>query len=79
MNSNDFLLAAPEILVFLMACVIMCWDVFLREDRRGIIHMLAMVTLIFAAIITLRGGGVAMEGPDGVTAFNGHFIRDSMG
>ena len=57
MNSTDFLLAAPEILVMVMACVIMCVDVFLREERRGIIHLLGMLTLILAAIITLRPCG----------------------
>ncbi len=56
MNGAQMLLAAPEFWVLVMACVIMVVDLFLREERRGIIHMLAMVTVIFAAIITLRGG-----------------------
>ena len=52
MNSAQMLLAAPEFWVLVMACVIMIVDLFLREERRGIIHMLAMLTVIFAAIIT---------------------------
>ena len=53
MNSTNILLAAPEFWVLTMACVILIVDLFLREERRGIIHMLAIMTLVFAAIITL--------------------------
>ncbi len=55
MNSTNMLLAAPEFWVLIMACVILIVDLFLSKERRGIIHMLAMMTLVFAAIITLRG------------------------
>ena len=51
---NDLLLIAPELWILTMTCVIMFVDLFLKEERRGIIHMLAIATLIFAAIITLR-------------------------
>ena len=78
MNSAQLLLAAPEFWVLVMACVIMVVDVFLRESRRGIIHMLAMVTVIFAAIITLRGDYL-VEGVSSVIAFKGSFVRDPMG
>lgn len=77
MNSN-MLQAAPELWVLTMACVILIADLFLREERRGIIHLLAVVTLVFAAIITLRGE----EGATGMRvalAFDGAFIRDQMG
>jgi NADH-quinone oxidoreductase subunit N len=72
------LLAAPEFWVLVMACVILIVDLFLSEERRGIIHMLAMITLVFAAIIIARGdyGSVSQQS---ATAFNGAFIRDSMG
>jgi NADH-quinone oxidoreductase subunit N len=72
------LLAAPELLVLIMACVILCVDLFLREERRGIIHLLALITLVFAAIITLRADYLG-EGLRSVFAFNGSFIRDPMG
>lgn len=74
----NFLLAASEIWVLSMACFILVADLFLRPERKGIIHMLAMLTLIFAAIITLRGdyeAGGQLTGQ----AFNGAFIRDAMG
>ena len=78
MNGAQMLLAAPEFWVLVMTCVIMIVDLFLREERRGIIHMLAMLTVIFAAIITLRGDYHA-DGVWALTAFNETFIRDPMG
>ena len=78
MNGAQMLLAAPEFWVLVMACMVMVVDLFLREERRGIIHMLAMLTVIFAAIITLRGGYL-LDGSQLATAFEGHFIRDRMG
>ena len=78
MNGAQMLLAAPEFWVLVMACVIMLVDLFLREERRGIIHMLAILTLVFAGIITLRGDYL-VDGITTVTAFNGAFVRDSMG
>lgn len=74
MTQMDFLLIAPELWVLTMTCVILVADMFIKEERRGIIHMLAMITLVFAAIITLRGDYGATA-----TAFNGTFIRDQMG
>ena len=78
MNGAQMLLAAPEFWVLVMACVIMIVDLFLSEQRRGIIHMLAMVTVIFAAIITLRADYL-VDGIQSVTIFKGSFIRDPMG
>ncbi len=78
MNTTNMLLAAPEFWVLIMACVILIADLFIREERRGIIHMMAMITLVFAAIITVRGDYLS-EGLRSATAFNGSFIRDPMG
>jgi len=74
----DFLLIAPELWVVTMTCVILFVDMYIREERRAIIHLLAMVTLVFAAIITLR----IDYGPDrtvAALAFDGAFVRDQMG
>jgi len=78
MNNSKMLLAAPELWVLVMACVILVVDLFLREERRGIIQLLALGTLVFAAIITLRADYLA-DGLRSATAFNGSFIRDPMG
>jgi len=78
MNSANMLLAAPEFWVLTMACVILIVDLFLSKERRGIIHMLAMLTLVFAAIMTLRSD-YASDGARSALAFSGSFIRDQMG
>ena len=78
MNGTQMLLAAPEFWVLIMACVIMLVDLFITAQRRGIIHMLAMLTVIFAAIITMRGDYL-VNGITSVTIFEGQFIRDPMG
>ena len=78
MNGAQMLLAAPEFWVLIMACVIMTVDLFIKEQRRGILHLLAMLTVIFAAIITLRGDYL-VDGVQSVTAFKDSFIRDPMG
>lgn len=77
MNMMQFMLAAPEFWILLMACVVMCADVFIEEKRRGILHMLAMLTLLFAAIITMRADYHA-DGVWAVTAFSDTFVRDPM-
>jgi NADH-quinone oxidoreductase subunit N len=78
MNAKEILLAAPELWVLFMACVIPCVDVFLKEERRGLIHFLAIVTLVFAGILTWDQDYHA-NGMWTMTAFNDTFIRDAMG
>jgi NADH-quinone oxidoreductase subunit N len=78
MNTTNMLLAAPEFWVLAMACIILVVDLFLSAERRGIIHMLAMITLVFAAIITVRADYLS-DGLRSVTTFNGSYIRDPMG
>ena len=78
MNNSNMLLAAPELWVLVMACVILVVDLFLSEERRGIIQLLALGTLVFAAIITLRAEYL-VDGVRSAVAFNGSFIRDPMG
>jgi NADH-quinone oxidoreductase subunit N len=78
MNTMNMLLAAPEFWVLSMACLILVVDLFISKDRRGIIHMLAMITLIFAAIITVRSDYQSV-GLRSAYSFNGSFVRDSMG
>jgi len=74
---EQMLIAAPELWVLLMACGVMIVDVFTPRERRGIIHLFAILTLMFAAIITLRGD-YHSDGVWAVTAFSDTFIRDPM-
>ena len=68
----------PEILVLVMTCVILIADLYISAQRRGLIHLLSLATLIFAAIATLRlhQNGEAIET---IRLLNGTFVRDQMG
>ena len=76
MTRMDLLLIAPELWVLTMTCVILFVDMYIKEERRAIVHLLGMVTLVFAAIITLR---IDYSESATALAFNGTFIRDQMG
>jgi NADH-quinone oxidoreductase subunit N len=48
----DFMLAAPEIFVLGMACLILVVDVFLAERNRAVSYYLSQATLLGAALLT---------------------------
>jgi len=76
MSLSELQLALPEILVATVACVVLLADLFVTEKRRGLTHTLALVGLVFAAIVTLR-----LMVPPGETlmAFGDTFVRDRFG
>ncbi|MEM7054317.1 MAG: NADH:ubiquinone oxidoreductase subunit N, partial [Pseudomonadota bacterium] len=76
MTIAELQLALPEILIAVMACVILIADLFISDKRRGLTHALALITLAFAVIITLR-----MLWPVGTSelAFYDTFVRDRFG
>ncbi|MBB5015200.1 NADH-quinone oxidoreductase subunit NuoN [Rehaibacterium terrae] len=74
-TSADFLLLAPELLLLGATCAILLLDLFLSDQRRGLVHFLAIFTLIATGILTFRQGGAGAL-PD-ATAFGGMFIRDT--
>jgi len=78
MNWQDLQIVAPELFVLLMACGLLILDLFLSEQRRGILHLVSVLTMALAAIITLRGHP-ALEQTGAVMAFADTFIRDGMG
>lgn len=72
----DLQLALPEIFVLTMACVVLLADLFISDARRGLTHLLATLTLVFAAILTAR----LMMAPGEVAyAFSDTFVRDRFG
>jgi len=73
MMLTDLQLAFPEIFVATMACVVLVADLFVTEKRRGLTHTLALLVLVFAAIITLR---VMVPAGESVLAFSETFVRD---
>ncbi|MBE9550322.1 MAG: NADH-quinone oxidoreductase subunit NuoN [Proteobacteria bacterium] len=78
MNWQDLQIVAPELFVLLMACGLLILDLFLSEQRRGILHLVSVLTMALAAIITLRGHP-ALEQTGAVMAFADTFVRDGMG
>jgi NADH-quinone oxidoreductase subunit N len=70
---SNFQLAAPEIFVFSMACVILIVDLFLTEARRGVSYWLAQATLIGAAVLTVKGMPAAPA-----YAFQHMFVADGL-
>ena len=76
MTVTDLQLALPEIFVLTAACVILLADLFISDERRGLTHMLALIALVFALILTLRG----MMAPGEIAfAFSDSFVRDRFG
>jgi len=73
---SELELALPEIFVAAMACVVLVADLFVTEQRRGLTHTLALLVLVFAAIITLR---VMVPAGESVLAFSETFVRDRFG
>ncbi len=76
MTISELQLALPEIFVLSMACVVLLADLFISDERRGLTHMLALVTLVFATILTLR---LMLPSGEVEYAFADTFIRDRFG
>ncbi|MDX1571580.1 MAG: hypothetical protein R3200_13950, partial [Xanthomonadales bacterium] len=68
----------PEMIVAGMASAILILDLYIREQRRGLVHFLSLVTLVFAAIATLRLHEDAAS-IEAVRVLEGTFVRDQMG
>lgn len=76
MTSLELNLALPEIFVATMACVVLLTDAFISSERRGFTHLLAVITLVFAGILSLR---LMMPPGEVLYAFNETFMRDRFG
>ncbi|MGB0514685.1 MAG: NADH-quinone oxidoreductase subunit N, partial [Wenzhouxiangellaceae bacterium] len=76
MSLPELQLALPEIIVAAMACVVLIADLYVSEQRRGLTHSLAIVTLLFAIIVTLRG---MLPAGETALAFSDTFVRDRFG
>lgn len=76
MTLAELQLALPEIFVLTAACGILLADLFISEQRRGLTHLLALATLVFAGILSLR---LMMPPGEVAHAFSESFIRDRFG
>lgn len=72
-TAPDFAPAIPEMFVLGMACIILVIDAFLPERNRIVTYVLAQLTLIVAALLTL-----GQWGDEPVLTFSGMFVSDSL-
>ena len=72
-TAPDFAPAIPEMFVLGMASIILIIDAFLSERNRIVTYVLTQLTLIVAALLTLR-----QWGNEPVLTFSGMFISDHM-
>lgn len=70
----NFFLAAPEIWVLIMACVVLLADVYGRGTERNAAYLLTLLTLAVAAVLT-----VTMHSDERILAFSDTYVSDSMG
>ena len=74
-NSNDLLVMLPELFLLGATCVILLIDLFIKPSQRDVTHWLSLLALVIVGALVWR------DAPDvgqGVTAFNGMFLRDGV-
>ncbi len=76
MTASDLFIALPELFILVMACLIMLIDLYLPENRRGMVSFISVLTLLFAGIMVMRWQ--AVDSSTAQYAFNGTFVRDRM-
>ena len=71
LSKTDLIAALPELFVLSMAMIILLADLFIKPANRIIIFMLAQITLLGAAFIT-----IVTHMPSVTYAFSGMFVDD---
>ncbi len=70
----NFVPALPEIFVLTMACVILIFDLFIKDNDRIVTFVLAIGTLVGAMMLT-----ISLSETGRVLTFNDMFVSDPMG
>ena len=70
----DLITASPEVLVLLMGCLILLFDLCVKDPSRTATFVLTQLTFIGAAVLTLFTSTGEV-----VYAFNGLYVDDLMG
>lgn len=73
MTLPNIALAAPEIFMFSMACIILLVDAFLPSEKRIVTYALTQLTLVVALLIS-----VANYSKPAAMVFNDMFVHDAM-
>jgi NADH-quinone oxidoreductase subunit N len=69
----DFALAAPEIYMLSMACVVLIADLFISDKNRVVTYVLSQLTLLGAVLLTIMGAPAETS-----FTFNGLYVSDEL-
>ena len=70
---NDLLVIVPELFLTAAACLVLLFDVFIKDDQRDATHWMAILIMLVTIFTVIHG-----QPPQTVTAFGGMFVRDHM-
>ncbi|HET7562256.1 MAG TPA: NADH-quinone oxidoreductase subunit NuoN [Rhodanobacteraceae bacterium] len=70
---NDLLVMVPELYMTAAACLVLLFDVFIKDEQRDATHWLAIIVMLGGIFLVIHG-----QPADTVTAFGGMFVRDHM-
>ena len=70
---NDLLVLVPELFLTAAACLVLLFDVFIKDDQRDATHWMAILIMLVTIFTVIHG-----QPPQTVTAFGGMFVRDHM-
>ncbi len=73
-NSFDFALAAPEILLLIMACAVLLIDAFGKSQTRHVTFLVSLGTLAGLTVVSLLQWNSGITG----TSFGGLYVVDSL-
>jgi len=72
-DSANLIPILPEIIILVLACTVLVVDLYLKEEHKGINHVITIAGLLIAVGITgLVGGGERQ------VVFDGSYVRDAM-
>jgi len=72
-DSTNLIPLLPEIAILVLACTVLVVDLYLKEEQKGINHIITIVGLLIAIGVTgLVGGGERQ------LVFDGSYVRDAM-
>ena len=69
----NFALAAPELFLLTMACIILVADLFISDENRSLTYVFSLVALAGTAMFTIN-----MHSTEVMYSFSGSFVKDPM-
>lgn len=72
-NAANLVPILPEIALLLTASLVLLLDLYLKDERRTLVHGLSLLGLVVALLLTAAVGGGTAE-----VAFDGHVVRDAV-